>query len=217
MTPFAKCKRRNLEAVPSGVAKSKLRSNTNSTIADCSVAQYKSCKNPYSLTSNGVVSNLPLDPYDWRSNSLHRLAAMDSSSESSSLFSCSDASSCSTMSTKDSSSTEDFSDYIFGDTGSNWHRRYQHSTDMIASSHSNFDVDVKGRSNWRDDSKGKGEGNSAVYRTDTAKHRRKSTSEFDTSISETDLGQVFWENSFDVRSGTSFRKSNVERRAQSFY
>lgn len=48
---------------------------------------------------------------------------MDSSSESSSLFSWSDASSCSTASTKDSVKSEDFSDFLFGEVGPGWYGR----------------------------------------------------------------------------------------------
>lgn len=70
---------------------------------------------------------------------------VDSSSESS-LFSSSDASSCSTTSTKDSASTVDFSDYIFGETGSNLHGHYGISSNSAASSsydnlHTDFSAD----------------------------------------------------------------------------
>ncbi|XP_074579330.1 ubiquitin carboxyl-terminal hydrolase 17-like isoform X2 [Curcuma longa] len=47
-------------------------------------------------------------------NRMFHFSARDSSSDSSSLFSCSDETSCSAESTRNSTSTEDFSDYIFG-------------------------------------------------------------------------------------------------------
>lgn len=52
----------------------------------------------------------PCNPID----RMFHFSSRDSSSDSSSLFSCSDEASCSTESTRNSTSTEDFSDYIFG-------------------------------------------------------------------------------------------------------
>ncbi|KAL6225095.1 hypothetical protein ACLB2K_003947 [Fragaria x ananassa] len=103
--------RRNSEAVPSSLTKSKLRSTVPSVIS-CA-AQPTSSRNRDRMSFDGS-SNQSLDPDDWRSHSMYRVPATDSSSESSSIFSSSDASSCSTVSTKDSSSNEDFSDYLFG-------------------------------------------------------------------------------------------------------
>lgn len=79
---------------------------------------------------------------------------VDSSSESS-LFSSSDASSCSTASTKDSASTVDFSDYLFGEAGSNWHGHYGSSSNTSASSsydnlHINFSVDRRSQQDPKD-------------------------------------------------------------------
>lgn len=52
---------------------------------------------------------------------LHRYHREDSSSDVSSLFSSnSDEGSCSTISTRDSPSYDDFTDYIFGESGSGW-------------------------------------------------------------------------------------------------
>ncbi|KAF3439217.1 hypothetical protein FNV43_RR17492 [Rhamnella rubrinervis] len=113
-----KLKKRSLEAVPSSHAKPKSRSNSAVPSIDSS-AQQKFSKNSYLTTLDGPAVHPSLDPYDWRLNSMHRVPIVDSSSESSSLFS-SDASSCSTVSTKDSASTDDFTDYIFGEAGTNW-------------------------------------------------------------------------------------------------
>ncbi|CAB4314256.1 unnamed protein product [Prunus armeniaca] len=134
-----KLKRRNLEAVPSSHTKSKSRSN--------SVVP--------SLISNQSRNQ---DPDDWRFHPTHRYPALDSSSESSSIFSSSDASSCSTASTKDSSSNEDFSDYIFGETGPDWYSQYsRHSSAAMTG------LD--------------GERTSTVLCSDRSRHRRKSTSD----------------------------------------
>eukprot|EP00268_Persea_americana_P067798 TRINITY_DN936_c1_g1_i2.p1 TRINITY_DN936_c1_g1~~TRINITY_DN936_c1_g1_i2.p1 ORF type:complete len:465 (-),score=79.19 TRINITY_DN936_c1_g1_i2:111-1505(-) len=48
---------------------------------------------------------------------VYRIPKTDSSSDNSSLLSCSDEGSCSTESTRDSTSTDEYSEYIFGDTG----------------------------------------------------------------------------------------------------
>ncbi|KAL5714276.1 ubiquitinyl hydrolase 1 [Ranunculus cassubicifolius] len=71
---------------------------------------------PHKMTVDSLKS---LNPFNNRR--LHQITRggahhhnMDSSSDSSSLFSCSDEGSCSTESTRDSTSTDDLSDYIFG-------------------------------------------------------------------------------------------------------
>lgn len=135
---------------------------------------------------------------------MHRVPIVDSSSESSSLFS-SDASSCSTVSTKDSASTDDFTDYIFGEAGTNWYSRYGHSH--------RGSIGVSSREDME------GEGNFTVLYTDpTKQHRRKSLSHIEKSSGrENDLDQVLWSNPFDVGYGVPFRRSNGERSAQTFY
>lgn len=143
-----------MEAVPASHTKSKLRCNS-------------AVPRPY--TSNQLQNP---DPDDWRFHAAHRIPAIDSSSESSSIFSSSDASSCSTVSTKESSSNEDFSDYIFGEMGPNWYSQYsRHSSAGITSSlFPNLDVGIKGRNL-------EGEGNAAILRSDRSRHRRRSTSD----------------------------------------
>ncbi|XP_039012577.1 ubiquitin carboxyl-terminal hydrolase 17-like [Hibiscus syriacus] len=110
---------RNLEAVPYRHDVSKSRPDSKFSKLDPSIAQRKH-KHP----------------------SMQRIPSADSSSESSSIFSSSDASSCSTTSTKDSSRSEDFSDYLFGETGPEWYSQYGISSETAASSsYHDFDAD----------------------------------------------------------------------------
>ncbi|KAK9284688.1 hypothetical protein L1049_023864 [Liquidambar formosana] len=126
-----KLKRRNLEAVPSSLKTSKAKSNSVKPSADLS--QQKLGKSPYRMNVDGPNSNQFFDPEDPRFHSMRRFRMADSSSESSSLFSCSDVGSCSTESTKDSASAEDFSDYIFGDVEPNWYSPYGLPVDSVSS------------------------------------------------------------------------------------
>ncbi|XP_062100253.1 ubiquitin carboxyl-terminal hydrolase 17 [Humulus lupulus] len=217
MVNGGKFKRRNLEAVPSSTGK--LKSRSNFTVMDAAATQTKFSKTPNPDSS---------DPYDWRSNPAPRFRRVDSSSENSSILSCSDASSSSTVSTKDSGSTDDFSDYIFGKAGSGFYRQYEQSSGGVASSssYSDFDTDSnEGNGVWRrlpsqeSSWDGEKEGNSTILYTDTNKHRRKSTSQFDnrSSSRETEFEHVLWANPFDVRAGVSLRRVNGERSAQTFY
>ncbi|CAI8585831.1 unnamed protein product [Vicia faba] len=137
-----KFKRRNLEAIP---AVSKTRSNSMATSADSLSLQQKHSKHSHGNSVDNSFSKEPVYPEEWRFNFRGRNTMVDSSSESS-LFSSSDASSCSTASTKDSASTADFSDYLFGEAGSNWHGHYGISSNSAASSsyenlHTDFSVD----------------------------------------------------------------------------
>ncbi|XP_015890599.3 ubiquitin carboxyl-terminal hydrolase 17 isoform X1 [Ziziphus jujuba] len=206
MAPLVgKLKRRNLEAVPSSLSKPKSKSST-----DSSALQQKLSRHSYSMTMNGPAGDSSLDPYDWRLNSMYKVPFADSSSsESSSLLSSSDASSCSNVSSKDSASTDDFTDYIFGEVGTNWYSRYGHS---------NFNSDLKGENDaWRrlqhresiscsrEDLEG--EGSLSILYTDPSKSRRKSTSYIERCSSrENDLEQDFWGNPFDVKYGVPFRR-----------
>lgn len=132
-----KFKRRNLEAIP---ATSKTRSNSVATIADSPSLQQK--QYPYWNAVNDSLSNEFVYPELWRFNYGGRNTTVDSSSESSSLFSSSDASSCSTASIKESASSADFSDYIFGEAGSNWYSHYGFSSNSVASSYDNLSTDI---------------------------------------------------------------------------
>lgn len=83
---------------------------------------------------------------------LKRILEEDSSSDSSSLFSSnSDEGSCSTDSTRDSTSTDDFSDYIFGDSGHGWSNAWRNSDSDTSSSSSsplNWIVDIRPYPKW---------------------------------------------------------------------
>jgi len=116
-----------------------------STNADSPSVQQKQGQHSHRNAVDDSFSNESVYPEEWRFNYRGRNAMVDSASESS-LFSSSDASSCSTASTKDSASTADFSDYIFGEAGSNWHGQCGISSNSAASSsydnlHTDFSVD----------------------------------------------------------------------------
>ncbi|XP_050371388.1 ubiquitin carboxyl-terminal hydrolase 17-like [Argentina anserina] len=162
--------RRNSDAVPSSLTKSKLRYMVPSM--NSSTAQPTFSRDRDEMSFDGS-SNNSLEPDDWRSYSMYRVPAMDSSSENSSIFSSPDASSCSTVSTKDSSSNEDFSDYIFGQVGTNPYNQFGRSSDVVTPSmFPNFDVDTKGLTDYSESG-----GNSTFLFSDRSRHRRKSTSD----------------------------------------
>ncbi|XP_022751124.1 ubiquitin carboxyl-terminal hydrolase 17 isoform X2 [Durio zibethinus] len=200
-------KKRNLEAVPSSHNTSKTRSDSNVSRLDPSMIQRK-----HKYPSDASTSKQLFYPEDWRFYSMQRIPPADSSSESSSIFSSSDASSCSTASTKDSSRSEDFSDYLFGEVGPEWYSLYGISSDMdAASSYHGLDGDLgaemDGCARWlgRD-------GNSTVLFTDSRRHRRNGTSR------ASNYEQGGWSNPHDVRSsGISIRRASVDGSAQTFY
>lgn len=189
-------KKRNLEAVPSSLTTSKTESNA------------------------GRHNNQSFHPDDWRFHSMQRVAAVDSSSESSSLFSGSDASSCSTASIKDSASTGDLSDYIFGEVRPGWYSHYGLSSDSVSSSsYGNLDADSEVDNGWREDLDG--DSNSAILYTDTTRHHRKSSCQFGSSNStstsrDSNFEQFGYANPF-VNSGVSLRRPSGDRSAQTFY
>lgn len=187
-------KKRNLEAVPSSIATSKTESNA--------VGAHQKL---------GRHNNQSFHPDDWRFHSMQRVAAVDSSSESSSLFSSSDASSCSTASIKDSASTGDLSDYIFGEVRPGWYSHYGLSSDSVSSSsYGNLDADseVENNNGWAEDLDG--DGNSAILYTDTTRHHRKSSCQFGSSSSNSSRGTYFeqfgYANPSVVNSGVSLRR-----------
>ncbi|XP_062154833.1 ubiquitin carboxyl-terminal hydrolase 17 [Alnus glutinosa] len=187
-------KKRNLEAVPSSISTSKTESNA--------VGAHQKL---------GRHNNQSFHPDNWRFHSMQRVAAVDSSSESSSLFSSSDASSCSTASIKDSASTGDLSDYIFGEVRPGWYSHYGLSSDSISSSsYGNLDADseVENNNGWAEDLDG--DGNSAILYTDTTRHHRKSSCQFGSSSSyssrDTYFEQFGYANPSVVNSGVSLRR-----------
>lgn len=174
----------------------------------------------------GTSSNQLFDRDEWRYHSMQRFPAVDSSSESSSIFSWSDASSCSTASTKDSSRSEDLTDFIFGD-GPSWYRSYGLATESVASSsYQNFNTDSEENDAWRNglrEGYGRDE-NPAILYNDSTKHYKtlshhyyvSNSSSSSSSISRRDIAseQVMWANPYDVRLR---RASGENRSAQTFY
>lgn len=202
-----KSKKKSLEAVGLNNT-SKVRSNSYIPSLD-SKAQQKPCTD----------SNQLFDRDEWKFRSMQRSPAVDSLSESSSIFSWSDVSSCSTASTKESSRSEDLSDLIFGDTPS-WYRSYGITSDSIASSsYQNSNVGSEGENDawqhgWRE---GLGrDGNPAILFTESTKQYRNLGHQYVSNGSSRDIDsdRVEWANPSDVR----LRRANGDyRSAQPFY
>ncbi|TXG60104.1 hypothetical protein EZV62_014677 [Acer yangbiense] len=199
-------KKRNVEAVPSSLNSSKLRSNSSIPSVD-SKAQRKL----------GSTSNQFFDQEEWRYQLIQqRIPRVDSSSESSSIFSSSDASSCSTASTKGSSRSEDLSDFIFGDMGPSWYSRYEIPSNPVASSsYQNCENENDGWGHgWREDL-GRDGKPAILYNTNSSKHYRNLSQQFVSSSNrEIESGQVVWGNNpYNVR----LRRASGDISAQTFY
>ena len=240
---------RNLEAVPSShaiAAGGKLSSNSVVPGVDPSTMRRKLESSNWT-TCDSPTSNQGLRPEDWRSHSMQWVGAVDSSSESSSLFSCcSDEGSCSTESTNDSSSTGDFSEYLFGEVGSCWYRNYGLSsdTDVSSSLNSRRSGSSSSSSSSSSQSSGggrrvphrvsswggnlEGEGNSSFLYNGPSNYSKiscttttTSTTQFGGSSSETDFGRLVAGNSgvpFKRAGGREReRERERERSAQTFY
>lgn len=187
----------------------------------------------HQMTLNGLSSIKSFDPFNRRLH--HRPPIADSSSDSSSLFSCSDAGSCSTESTRDSTSTDDLSDYIFGESRYGYNSPWRGSDDSDVSCSSPFmrsspsrlaspytvtEADV-----FADGVEGLQQQTRFLY-TDTSQNCIN-YSEYDEisvsnmnssfSYSEINLEQLGWGNPLDVKSGVSLRRPTWERTAQTFY
>ncbi|KAL6993193.1 ubiquitinyl hydrolase 1 [Sarracenia purpurea var. burkii] len=125
VSPDEKIKR-NFEAIPSVYsgtkAKSMERPNSKVPSVNSSMQQPSLGNHPYGIISpDNPRSHQSFDSVDWRFHILPRTPTLDSLSDNSSIFSCSDGGSCSTESTKDSSSAEDISGYIFGEVMTGWY------------------------------------------------------------------------------------------------
>ncbi|KAF8377353.1 hypothetical protein HHK36_030730 [Tetracentron sinense] len=133
-----KTKNRYSEAVPSSLSgkDTKFKGRPNSMVPSFSrsMAHQRPEDYPYWMTPDGLISIEPFDSDNRRFHPMHQIPLVDSSSDSSSLFSCSDEGSCSTESNRGSTSTEDFSDYIFGEAGRYWSSPWRISSDSDASS-----------------------------------------------------------------------------------
>ncbi|CAL0319303.1 unnamed protein product [Lupinus luteus] len=82
----------------------------------------------YNSSSISPDGSPTLDSFYSKFHHLRRILEEDSSSDNSSLLSSnSDEGSCSTDSTRDSTSTDDFSHYIFGDSGNGWSTTWRNS------------------------------------------------------------------------------------------
>ncbi|XP_031258966.1 ubiquitin carboxyl-terminal hydrolase 17-like [Pistacia vera] len=188
-----KSKRRSWEAVPSGHNASKQKSKSDIP-----------ARQKFGLTNNQM-------PYgdEWRYQSMRRIPTVDSLSESSSIFSWSDASSCSTASTKDSSRSEDLTDFIFGEMGPSWYSRYGILSDSVTSSSQNFNTDPDDwREGWRQD------GNPEILDTDSIEHYENLSHRFvSNSRKGVNSDNVFSANPYDVR----LRRASDNTSAQTFY
>ncbi|CAJ2647394.1 ubiquitin carboxyl-terminal hydrolase 17-like isoform X1 [Trifolium pratense] len=202
-----KFKRRNLEAIP---AVSKTRSNSMATGADSPSVQQKQGQHTNWNAVNDSYTNESAYTEEWRFNYRGRNTLVDSSSESS-LFSSSDASSCSTASTKDSASTVDFSDYIFGEAGSNWHGHYGISSNSAASSsydnlHTDFSVDNDANRRIQQDSEDKAISNANKNKSHSGSGRWG-----------IDLKRFVTAKHHDKNSVVHARKTSRDASAQTFY
>lgn len=119
-------------------SKSKVNGKSPTTKAR-SVSSNSGAAEPIS-SSVSSDSSPTLESFYSRFHHLKRILEEDSSSDSSSLFSSnSDELSCSTDSTRDSTSMDDFSDYIFGDSGHGWSSPWRNSdSDSSSSSPLNY-------------------------------------------------------------------------------
>ncbi|XP_073224360.1 ubiquitin carboxyl-terminal hydrolase 16 isoform X2 [Cicer arietinum] len=168
---------------------------------------------------------------------LKRILEEDSSSDSSSLFSSnSDEGSCSTDSTRDSTSTDDFSDYIFGDSGHGWSNAWRNSDSDTSSSSSsplncrhsplsemdkydsvspdptgsNAKADSPLFSNKRGDVERRGGGISYLHSDSILQHRKLDSSSISSNSNSRDADSFLklGSNHFnDMNSGISCRKS----------
>ncbi|KAF9603455.1 hypothetical protein IFM89_036248 [Coptis chinensis] len=108
-----------------------VRADTSGSTANRRPDEY-----PYQMTSD--ARSEVFDPFNRRVHQVNRVPFLDSSSDSSSLFSCSDEGSCSTESTRHSTSTDDLSDYIFGDSRFGWSSPWRGSDESDVSCSSPF-------------------------------------------------------------------------------
>ncbi|XP_008795167.2 ubiquitin carboxyl-terminal hydrolase 17-like isoform X1 [Phoenix dactylifera] len=120
------------EAVCSEPIGEKARSNSVISHHASSVVQHTGEDHPYQTTNN----HFSCEPYNlFSERSL--FPKTDSSSDSSSLLSCSDEGSWSTESTRYSTSTDEYSEYIFGESDHyNWNSPLRFSEDSNGYTHS---------------------------------------------------------------------------------
>ncbi|URE01611.1 ubiquitin carboxyl-terminal hydrolase, partial [Musa troglodytarum] len=120
---------RSKELFCSGSDREKASSNAVTAMSDLPSAHHRSQAEPnwtpgyrFSYEPNNFLNDIFCVP------------KLDSSSDSSSLISCSDEASCSTESTRNSTSTDEYSEYIFGDFDrQSWNGSLRFSNDLDGS------------------------------------------------------------------------------------
>ncbi|KAF5200887.1 Ubiquitin carboxyl-terminal hydrolase [Thalictrum thalictroides] len=129
---------RCFESIPSIRSKSS-REGPNCTVRNAGQysAQRSAEEYPYWTTFHGPNRFESVDLFDGRFPSMQRIPKVDSSSDNSSLLSCSDEGSSSTESTRDSASTDDLPDYLFVEPGQYWNspvRAFEDSPYLVSAS-----------------------------------------------------------------------------------
>ncbi|KAG9450807.1 hypothetical protein H6P81_010772 [Aristolochia fimbriata] len=177
--------------------------------------------NQYRTPPDGPTNLGSPDSFDGRSYPEHWMPRVDSSSDSSSLFSCSDEGSCSTDSTRDSFSIDDCSEYIFGESGR--FALYSPYRGMDDSEVSSSPLSVSSgasdssSSGRREASFGKGR-SSSLYTDGTKLSRKIGDNRSSSSSSETDWDVVGGlNNPGDFHSGVTLRRPRDHRTQTSYY
>ncbi|THU66695.1 hypothetical protein C4D60_Mb05t16900 [Musa balbisiana] len=122
-------RRRSKEVFCSGSDREKASSNAVTAMSDLPSAHHRNQAEPNWTTGY----HFSYEPNNFL-NGIFCVAKSDSSSDSSSLISCSDEASCSTESTRNSTSTDEYSEYIFGDLDrQSWNGSLRLSNDVDGS------------------------------------------------------------------------------------
>ncbi|KAK9162851.1 hypothetical protein Syun_003753 [Stephania yunnanensis] len=186
-----------------------------------------------------------LDSFERMFHSMNRIHKVDSSSDNSSLLSCSDEGSCSTESTRDSSSTDDFSEYVVVEavrTSNSPLRDFDVSSSPLSARPPQFAAsetpqDYPGTSGYsmcggEVDGILTGESNEGrhpiimqnkeslpILCSDRSKHFGKLTGIFsyNNSYRETDVQKLEQCKALNVKSGVHLRRSTNDRTAETFY
>ncbi|OUZ99787.1 Ubiquitin carboxyl-terminal hydrolases family 2 [Macleaya cordata] len=221
---------------PSSLVSSDVPSNAHRNVKDYS---YWTADRPTSFET--------FDSVERRFRLIPRIPKVDSSSsDNSSLLSCSDEGSCSTESTRDSISADELlSDYIFGETGHSWNSPFRMSDDSnssglpspsfsVSDRYGSGSLETSGYPTGSVDETIKvnrvwmrlpQEGNRNEGFRDKGDNpilysdttNRCTKLRSSSSSRETDSERRGWGNSLDVKSGVSLRRSTKERTTQAFY
>ncbi|RWW70879.1 hypothetical protein BHE74_00021420 [Ensete ventricosum] len=121
---------RSKEVFCSGSDREKASSNAVTAMSDLPSADHRNQDEPNWTTGY----RFSYEPNNNFQNGIFCVPKSDSSSDSSSLVSCSDEASCSTESTRNSTSTDEYSEYIFGDLDPHrWNGGLRFSNDLDGS------------------------------------------------------------------------------------